>query len=262
MDHVWWRTHLRRLPELGALERFGNFQQADDWMPFIMESLDPPPYGQVLDLGCGRGSFSVRMAQWGFAVTGVDESAPMLAVAGAAARQRGVELRLRQGELSAIPERAVFDCALILDFGTSADSANAAMVRAVAASLKPGGRVLLGSCNPYYWCGQTRTEHQSVDGMDVVSHYRFDFEAGCLRSRVRCILPDGRRMDLPPAAYRAYTLPELRTLLTAVGLADLRIYGCRDGSAPSLDQTLDPLGVAYLHCVAMKPVTGEGGEGI
>jgi SAM-dependent methyltransferase len=261
MNYIWWRTQLRKLPELGSLARFGDFDQADSFMPFLTEALELPQAGRVLDLGCGQGSFSVRLAQWGYSVVGVEESEPVLEIARDAARHREVEVEFRKADLRSIPERSAFEGALILDFGTLSDVDNAQMMRAVAAALKAGGRVVFGTCNPYFWAREPRVEHRSLDGMDVISRFSFDFLAGTVVSRVRCVLPNGERKDLPVARYRAYTLPELRNLIAGIGLADLRIYG-EVGGRPVPDRPLDSLRTPFFHCVALRPVTGESGEGI
>ena len=262
MHHVWWRTHLRQLSEIGYLSHIGNFEEVDEFMPFLTSALDLPAGGRVLDLGCGRGSFGIRLAQWGYAVTGIDESAPMLAVAREQAASRGVDIEFRQAPLTSLPERSVFDAALLLDFGAYADADNAAMIRAVAAALKPGGKLLFGACNPYYWSRQPVTEHRVQSGMDVIQSYSFDFLAGSVVSRVRCILKSGERKNLPAARFRAYTLPELRAMTSATGLADLQVCGEDEDGRPRPEALLDTLRTPYFHCIALRPVTGESGEGI
>jgi SAM-dependent methyltransferase len=262
MNHIWWRSHLRRLPELGGLGRFGSFQEADELMPFLTTSLAMPPGGKVLELGCGRGSFAVRFAQWGYAVTAVEESAPMLAVAEEAARQRGVRVEFRCAEPGSIPERSIFDGAVLLDFGAFSDADNAQMLRTIAAALKPGARCLFSLHNPYYWCRSPGVEHQVMQNVDVIRRYAFDFDTGAVVSRIRCITGQGERRDLPAARFRAYTLPELRALAAAVGLADLRIMGQDEAGMPLSDRPLDSLHTPFFHCLALRPVLGEAGEGI
>jgi SAM-dependent methyltransferase len=266
LDHVWWRTHLRKLPELGFVAQFGAqlgaFHEVDEHLPFLTEALGLPQGARVLDLGCGRGSYAIRLAQWGFRVTAVEESEPILGLAREAAAKRGVELELRCAPPAEIPERSVFDGALMLDFGGHPDAENAAMLRAVAAALKPGGKLVFGMHNPYYWSREPRTEHRAGEGTDVIRRYSFDFQQGAVVSRVRFIWPTGERRDLPEARYRAYTLPELRSLAGAVGLADLRISGEDEGGVPRPDRPLDALRTRFFHCVALRPVTGESGEGI
>jgi len=262
MNHVWWRTHLRKLPELGFLSQFGNFGEVDDWMPFLIEALELQSGGRVLELGCGRGSYSIRLAQWGYQVTGVDESAPMLEVAQERAERRGVQVEFRHADLKSLPERSVFDGALILDFGTFSDADNAEMMRTVAAAIRPGGRVVFGTFNPYYWSREPRTDHRVIENADVIRQYTFDFPTGAVASRVRWVRSNGERLDLPEARYRAYTLPELRNLATATGLADLQVSGQDEGGRPAPGQGLDTLRTPHFYCVALRPVHGEGGEGI
>lgn len=231
-------------------------------MPFLTGALDLPQGGSLLELGCGRGSFAVRFAQWGYEVTGVEESAPLLEVARQAAARWEVTPELRQADLRSLPERSRFDGALILDFGTLPDLDNSEMMRAVAAALKPGGKIVFSTCNPYYWSREPRTEHRSSEGTDIIRRFAFDFPSGSVQSRVRFILPSGERKDLPSARYRAYTIPELRSLVGATGLADLKIWGEDEDGMPQPDEPLDSLNTRFFHCVAMRPVTGESGEGI
>jgi hypothetical protein len=101
-----------------------------------------------------------------------------------------------------------------------------------------------------------------VEGNDIIQRYHFDFTQGALVSRIRCILAGGERRVLPEAKYRAYTLPELRALVAATGLADLRVYGEDETGRPLPDHPLDNLRTPFFHCVALRPITGEGGEGI
>jgi hypothetical protein len=150
----------------------------------------------------------------------------------------------------------------MLDFGTASDTVNAEIMRAVAGALRQGGRLVFGTCNPYYWARTPHTEHRSMEGTDVIRQYRFDFPNGTVVSRVRCILVSGERKRLPEARYRAYTLPELRALVHSTGLADLRVYGQDEQGVPRADRPLDSLNTPFFHCVAMRPVLGESGEGI
>jgi len=262
MKHYWWRSHLRQLPELGTLGQFGQFQEADELMPFLTTTLGITMGSRILDLGCGRGSFSVRLAQWGCEVVAVDQSQPMLDVAAEAALRRGVTVEFRCSTLGSLPDRSAFDGAMILDFGAYDDAENAEILRTVASALRPGASVIFTFHNPYYWCREPTTEHQFLQGVDVVRRRRFDFSAGCVVSRIRCIGPTGERRDLPPARFRAYTLPELRALTAAVGLADLRVFGEDREGRPQVEQGVDNLSTPYFHCVALRPVHGEAGEGI
>jgi SAM-dependent methyltransferase len=66
------------------------------------ESGREPPYGQALDLGCGSGIWSVELARRGWQVTSVDLVPKALRRACKRARQAGVDLRLVQGDVTAL----------------------------------------------------------------------------------------------------------------------------------------------------------------
>jgi SAM-dependent methyltransferase len=262
LNHVWWRTHLRRLEDPAPLARFGDFNEVDEYLPFLMTVLDLPPEGRVLELGCARGSYSIRLAQWGYPVVGVEQSDPLLAIAREAAEQRGVEIDFRAGAPDALVEREAFDGALLLDFGTMSDAENADALRVAAAALRPGGKLAFATCNPYYWAREARTEHRVVERMDVVRQYRFDFLSAALVSRVRLIRVDGARLQLPEARARAYTVPELQHLLESSGLSAFRVHGEDSEGRPQMEQPVDPLRSPFFHCTAQRPVVGEAGDGI
>jgi SAM-dependent methyltransferase len=61
------------------------------------------PGDPVLDLGCGPGLLAVPIARLGMRVTAVDPEPEMLAAAGEAAREAGVEIAFREGSSFAMP---------------------------------------------------------------------------------------------------------------------------------------------------------------
>jgi SAM-dependent methyltransferase len=82
------------------------------------ESGREPPYGRALDLGCGTGLWSVRLAQRGWEVTGVDMVPKALRVARERARTAGVDVRFVQGSITALTSAGIGSrFRLFLDFG-------------------------------------------------------------------------------------------------------------------------------------------------
>ena len=78
-----------------------------------------PPYGKALDLGCGSGTWGVRLAQRGWQVTGVDNVAKALRRAEERIRESGVEMALELGDVTRLRDSAVGDgYSLIIDTGT------------------------------------------------------------------------------------------------------------------------------------------------
>jgi trans-aconitate methyltransferase len=115
-----------------AYERNGAF--VHELAGGVLEWLDPQPDEYVLDLGCGDGQLTQRIAESGAHVLGVDGSAEMVA----AARERGVEAEHANAER--LPFRdATFDAVFsnaVLHWVRDQD----AMMQQVRRVLKPGGR--------------------------------------------------------------------------------------------------------------------------
>jgi SAM-dependent methyltransferase len=107
-----------------------------------------PPYGPVLDLGCGSGIWAVRLAQRGWQVTGVDFVPKALRRAGERARKAGVELRLVHGDVTNLAATTVGSgFPFLLDFGVFhdelTDPQRAAMGREVSAVAASGATLLM-----------------------------------------------------------------------------------------------------------------------
>lgn len=99
----------------------------------LLDLLKPVPGERVLDLGCGDGVLTAKLAESGVTVVGVDSSAEQIA----AARARGLDARVMNGE--ALTFEAEFDAVLsnaALHWMRRPD----AVIDGVWRALKPGGR--------------------------------------------------------------------------------------------------------------------------
>ena len=76
------------------------------------------PHGRALDLGCGTGFWSVRLAQRGWEVTGVDIVPKAVRTARKRARGAGVDSRFVEGSITSLTGIGIGSgFRLILDFG-------------------------------------------------------------------------------------------------------------------------------------------------
>jgi SAM-dependent methyltransferase len=99
----------------------------------VVELLDPQPGERVLDLGCGDGVLTARIAEAGAEVVAVDAAPDLIA----AARRRGLDARFADGQNLRFSNEfdAVFSNAALHWMRDSE-----AVIAGVRRALKPGGR--------------------------------------------------------------------------------------------------------------------------
>ena len=108
-------------------------------------ALKPLVGKRALDVGCGAGLLAEPLARLGGAVTGVDAAAENIAAAQAHAAGSGLAIDYRAGELAGL-DLGQFDlvtCMEVLEHVAD----KSAFVAALAASLAPGGLLILSTPN-------------------------------------------------------------------------------------------------------------------
>jgi SAM-dependent methyltransferase len=122
----------------------------------------------VLDVGCGTGGHGLPLARRGYAVTGVDRSAEMLARAREKAAAAGLAVELERGDARSLRLERTFDAVLLL-FAVlgymPGDEDVLAALRTARAHLRPGGLVVLDG-----WWGPNVVAHPPQDAVREVVH--------------------------------------------------------------------------------------------
>ncbi len=119
---------------------------AEDDMRVVRGLLGDPP-ASVLDVPCGDGRMTIRLAAAGYDVIGVDIVASEVAQAGRAAAAAGVAARFEVGDLRALPDVGQVDAVLSWgnSFGYLVPEDTARSLAGMRAALRPGGRLVLES---------------------------------------------------------------------------------------------------------------------
>lgn len=138
----------------------------------ILELLGDPRGRRVLDVGTGDGTYAIEAARRGGIVTGVDVQPEMLDAARARALAEGVEIRLRESQVEALPfDDASFEVILAVTLLCFVSDAGRA-VREMSRVLAPGGRLILGELGRFsVWAATRRI--RSWLGSSTWQHARF-----------------------------------------------------------------------------------------
>ncbi|MFC8594732.1 class I SAM-dependent methyltransferase [Streptomyces atroolivaceus] len=119
----------------------------------IVSCLQP---GTALDLGCGDGGDSLWLARQGWRVTAVDVSTVAVERLAVLAATHGLDERIaaERHDLCESFPHGTFDLVSVHYLHTPLDLDRAAVLRAAAHALRPGGRLLVvdhGSAAPWSW---------------------------------------------------------------------------------------------------------------
>ncbi|TIN74504.1 class I SAM-dependent methyltransferase [Mesorhizobium sp.] len=192
----------------------------------IWELLSLERESLVLELGCGYGRITNRLAEKGARVTGLDASLPLLKKAEADAVERGVDVEYKLGDMRSLPWRDRFDAVVLwyTTFGYFDDENNERVLREAARSLGKGGRLLIDQGNRFAWPRDTPSftlAQRSSDLRIQVTNYDPLVDRANIE---RIVIRDGsvRRTGV---SIRYYSFIEYFRMLKATGFDTIEAYG-------------------------------------
>jgi SAM-dependent methyltransferase len=214
-------------------------QRSDDETERIC-SLGPVESGdRVLDLACGHGRITNRLAQRGASVTGYDLTPAFLEIARADAERRHVTVEYVQGDMRELAWSERFDLVIswFTSFGYFDDDENRRILAAVRRSLRPGGRFLLElNHGPGLWAGYL-SSNVTRRGEDFMTdeHYH-DALTGRTHNH-RTVVRDGRIQSFR-FSNRLFSYPELRDWLIQAGFREVEGFGSGGESLTHRDRRM------------------------
>lgn len=218
---------------------------------FLGELLQLPKGSSLLDMGCGVGRHSVELAKRGYAVTGVDLSAGMLAEARRAADAAGVTVEWIQADATKFASARQFDAAVCLCEGAfglvaldeDADAHDTAILGNVHAALKPGARFILTALNGLRAIRrytQADVDAGRFDPVTLVEMHPMEWET-----------PDGKQTAI--VREKLHLPQELARLCRDAGFIVEHVWGGTAGSWGRRPVQLDEI---EIMIVARKPEHG------
>jgi ubiquinone/menaquinone biosynthesis C-methylase UbiE len=180
-------------------------------LPIVRELLAPVPRGTAVDAACGTGRLAALLAEHGHAVTGIDSSEPMLALA----RDRVPGARFLLGDLTALPlpdgAADVLTSGLALTHVPDLEP----VLREFARVLRPGGHAIVSDVHPELLLRGSVVKSESDAGQPQVAAFLLHSVA----DHVRAALAAG---------------------FTIRGLEELRSSGGDEADPPGERATTDP----------------------
>lgn len=117
---------------------------------WLISRLRLPLLSEVVDLGCGPGLYTERLARRGLRITGVDQSANSIGYARRHAQEEGLEIEYCLQNYLEMDFKNRFDAALLIyyDFGPLSDVDRDTLLARTWLALKPGGYFIFDVLTP------------------------------------------------------------------------------------------------------------------
>ena len=122
----------------------------DATVNWLIGTLALEPGAAWLDLGCGPGLYTSRLAQRGLRVTGIDFSRRSIAYAREDAARRGLDITYRCETYLSLEDSEVYDVVSLIygDFCPLPPAERATLLKRIHRALKPGGRFVFDVSTP------------------------------------------------------------------------------------------------------------------
>jgi len=226
-DEAFW---MALYPYLFPEEQFAlDAEQVDQLLTLVT-----PAGHVVLDLCCGPGRHAIGLAKRGFAVTGVDLSAFLLAKAQARAQAAQIAVKWLRDDMRHFVRPEAYDLVVSLgtSFGYFADPQDDRRVlQNIFRSLKPHGVYLIDMLGKEVLANtfQPTTSSQAPDGTLWIR--RNEIVDGWSRVRTEWMLMQGDKATIFHFPLTLYSGYELKERLEHAGFGTVRLFGDLQGNA-------------------------------
>jgi SAM-dependent methyltransferase len=210
-------------------------ERTESEVDLIWHLLDLQPRMTVLDLACGHGRITNRLAERGCYTTGLDITELFLQQAHRDATERGLEVEYIKGDMRSLPWTERFDCIInwFTAYGYFNDADNHRVLVEACRALKPGGKLLLDHQNRDRILKNFHPAFvMEKDGNYMIDLNRYNILTGQTENE-RIIVRDGRTRRMQ-YFIRLFTYPELRDWLLQASFRRVEGYG-HTGEALTLD---------------------------
>ena len=222
-QHSEWFASWFDSPHYHRLYGSRNEAEAARFVDELVTRLGARPGARALDLGCGAGRHSKHLASKGLHVTGIDLAANSISEA---RKHEHPHLRFRRHDMRVPFGRRAFDYvfSFFTSFGYFEDQGeNLAVVRNIAHSLRPGGRLVLDYLN--VTDAETRLVPEETKEIGGTA-YRLTRWTDNSHFFKKIVIDDGSRQPFEYLERVArFGIDDFRRMLWAHNLAIETVYG-------------------------------------
>jgi 2-polyprenyl-3-methyl-5-hydroxy-6-metoxy-1,4-benzoquinol methylase len=187
---------------------------------------------KILDVPCGQGRHSVKLAKRNFQVTGIDYSSTALQAAKKWAHQNKVSPVFIKQDMRSLKLNERFDAVIMLgnSFGYFSDADNEKVIKNISALLKRNGFFVIHLLNPIERIRQFKNKKKNkfriLHGYVNIENISFD-PINFIEESRWTIIRNGRKKTLD-VRLRLYTFPEIHSLFSRYKLNIIKTYGSFD----------------------------------
>ncbi|HQN19618.1 MAG TPA: class I SAM-dependent methyltransferase, partial [Syntrophobacteraceae bacterium] len=216
---------------------------------FLLDELQLPPGGSILDVGCGTGRHAIELAKRGYAVTGLDLSSEMLARAAARAGTENVCVEWIRSDAIRFSLPAGYDAAVCLcegAFGLLSQSNDPidqplAILGNISRSLKPQAKAVFTVLNGIAMLRRYQNEAVADGRLDPLTLVESS------------ALPPREGLPAVAVRERGFVPTELRLLFRLAGLTVLSMWGGTAGNWGRRPIDLDEIEIMVVARKTAEP---------
>jgi SAM-dependent methyltransferase len=225
-------------------------EQTPKQVDFIINVLELTGKERILDLACGYGRHSLELARRGYNVVGVDITPSYIEYGTQMSKNEKLDIEFICSDIRGIEYQSDFDVVLNLADGAIGylenDCENLKIFKAIAKSLRPGGKSLIDICNQAHAIMHFPKKHWEI-GSKQISLPAFDYDASTKRMLYGGFgIELGEIARLPQSieahsSTRLYSFEEVTEIFSKLGVETVTGYGDYDLNTPIHHKNLQML---------------------
>ena len=210
---------------------------------FICSLLPANNYKRILDLGCGDGRISIKLAEIGYIITGVDIDKDSINKARKIARRKKLNnLTFHLKDYRDFKSKIIQDAAILIysSFGYTNDKNNLSILKHINTQLRKGGAILLDNLSPYWAISKKEGFYKDITerlsetdrnkyGIKKVERLRKLIYNKRYEKTIYRITDFRNRVYRSEYKQRLFTIGDLTKLLTKSGFGKIKFFGNFEG---------------------------------